>query len=292
MKAHSCYLCGSQSFQTRPGKVRDNDALSINECLNCGLVFLSSFDHINEAHYQESGMHGEALPEIYEWLNETEKDDERRFQFLKEKMINRKILDFGCGVGGFLLKAKNVAHLVEGVELETRLQNHFIKNQVTVYTDLKDIDRNLKTYDLITAFHVVEHISDPISIIDNLSKMLAKNGELIIEVPSSNDALLTLYENKEFSKFTYWSQHLFLFNAKTFETLIQKTNLKLNWIKHIQRYPLSNHLYWLAKGKPGGHKIWNHLNSEALEESYESILAANGLTDTIIASVSLKKENP
>lgn len=291
MKANSCYLCGSHSFQTRPGKVRDNDALKINECTNCGLVFLSSFDHIKETHYQESGMHGEALPEIREWLKETEKDDERRFQFLKEKMVNRQILDFGCGVGGFLLKAKNVAHTAEGVELETRLQPHFNKNQVSVYAKLEELTTKQKNYDLITAFHVLEHIADPISILETLSKLLAKNGELIIEVPSSNDVLLTLYENKEFSEFTYWSQHLFLFDAKTFETLVQKSNLQLNWIKHIQRYPLSNHLYWLAKGKPGGHKIWNHLNSEALEKTYEAVLAANGLTDTIIASVSLKKEN-
>lgn len=287
MKEHSCYLCGSHSFQTRPGKVRDNDALKINECVNCGLVFLSSFDHINETHYQESGMHGESLPEIGEWLKETEKDDERRFQFLKEKLVNRKILDFGCGVGGFLLKAKNVAHIAEGMELESRLQPHFKNNQVSVYSNFEEITTKQKSYDLITAFHVLEHISDPISILESLSKILAKNGELIIEVPSANDVLLTLYESKEFSEFTYWSQHLFLFDAKTFEILIQKANLKLNWIKHIQRYPLSNHLYWLAKGKPGGHKNWNHLNSEALEKTYEAVLAASGLTDTIIASVSL-----
>ncbi|TGL77321.1 class I SAM-dependent methyltransferase [Leptospira jelokensis] len=234
-------------------------------------------------------MHGESLPEISEWLKETEKDDERRFQFLKEKMVNRKVLDFGCGVGGFLLKAKNVATKADGVELETRLQNHFQKNNINVYTSLEELEKKRNTYDLITAFHVIEHISDPASMIINLSKLLTNGGELIIEVPSSSDVLLTLYENKQFSEFTYWSQHLFLFNAKTFETLIRIADLQLNWVKHIQRYPLSNHLYWLAKGKPGGHKVWNHLNSEALDKAYEASLASNGLTDTIIASVSLKK---
>lgn len=176
------------------------------------------------------------------------------------------------------------------MELETRLQNHFQKNNMNVYTSLEELEKKRNTYDLITAFHVIEHISDPVSMIRNLSKLLTNGGELIIEVPSSSDVLLTLYENKQFSEFTYWSQHLFLFNAKTFETLIRKTDLQLNWVKHIQRYPLSNHLYWLAKGKPGGHKIWNHLNSEALDKAYEASLASNGLTDTIIASVSLKKE--
>ncbi|MDF3820153.1 class I SAM-dependent methyltransferase [Leptospira sp. 96542] len=290
MKTNSCYLCNTNSFQNRPGKVRDNDQLTIEECKSCGLVFLSSFDHIHKEHYQESGMHGESLPEISEWLNETEKDDQRRFLFLKEKMTNRKVLDFGCGVSGFLIKAKNVAKVADGVELETRLQSHFEKNQIVVYSSLEEIAKKEKKYDIITAFHVVEHLSDPVSIINELSKLLTKNGELIIEVPSSNDVLLTLYENKAFSEFTYWSQHLFLFNANTFASLIKKTNLQLNWIKYIQRYSLSNHLYWLAKGKPGGHKLWNHLNSDILDQTYEAVLAANGLTDTIIASVSLKKD--
>ncbi|PJZ86302.1 class I SAM-dependent methyltransferase [Leptospira harrisiae] len=290
MNINTCYLCNTNSFQNRPGKVRDNDQLIVKECLSCGLVFLSSFDHIHEAHYQESGMHGNSLPEIAEWLNETEKDDDRRFQFLKEKISNRSVLDFGCGVGGFLIKAKDVAKVADGVELETRLQSHFNNNQISVFTSLDEISKTAKKYDLITAFHVVEHLSDPVAIINELSKFLTNTGELIIEVPSSNDALLTLYENKAFSEFTYWSQHLFLFNAQTFSSLVKKTHLQLNWIKFIQRYPLSNHLYWLAKGKPGGHKIWNHLNSDILDQTYESVLAANGLTDTIIASVSRKKD--
>ena len=69
---------------------------------------------------------------------------------------------------------------------------------------------------------------------------------MILEVPNSDDALLTLYESKDFQNFTYWSQHLFLFNTKTMAELIEQTGLKLNGIKHIQRYPLSNHMYWLS----------------------------------------------
>ena len=68
--------------------------------------------------------------------------------------------------------------------------------------------------------------------------------------------------------------------------LVAKAALKLNWVKHVQRYPLANHLYWLSKGKPGGHKQWNFINSESLNKQYEQQLAALGMTDTIIASIS------
>lgn len=58
----------------------------------------------------------------------------------------------------------------------------------------------------------------------------------------------------------------------------------MEFIKHIQRYPLSNHLYWLSKGKPAGHVKWgNFLDSEELSKAYENQLASLQATDTIIA---------
>ena len=138
------------------------------------------------------------------------------------------------------------------------MQKYFKENDLVVWPSIEKLPRGkIKNYDLITAFHVFEHLSDPIFFLKKLSELLTKEGEIIIEVPNSDDALLTLYENIDFSNFTYWSQHLFLFNNKTIELLVRKAGLKLNWLKQIQRYPLSNHLYWLSKGKPGGHKVWS-----------------------------------
>ena len=68
--------------------------------------------------------------------------------------------------------------------------------------------------------------------------------------------------------------------------LVRKSGLKLNWVKHIQRYSLANHLYWLAKGKPGGHEKYNFIDTVELNKQYESQLAALEITDTIIASIS------
>ena len=96
---------------------------------------------------------------------------------------------------------------------------------------------------------------------------------------------MTLYESKFFRNFTYWSQHLFLFNEKTVKLLEKNSGLKLNWVKHIQRYPLSNHLYWLSKKKPGGHKHWNFLDNSLITSEYEKQLSLVGKTDTLLVSV-------
>ena len=144
-------------------------------------------------------------------------------------------------------------------------------------------------YDTITMFHVLEHIPDPKLILGELSEMLADNGQIIVEVPNADDALLALYKSEPFSCFTYWSCHLFLYTAKTLQMLFDQMDLKVNYIKQIQRYPPSNHLYWLANGKPSGHQKWHFLDSPELHDTYEKQLAAIGKCDTIIASLSCKK---
>jgi len=283
-----CYLCGGTEFNKRPGSVRDRPELEVFECASCGLVFLSSFDHIGVRFYEDSGMHGKDDLDIKTWIRETEWDDERRFQYLKSVLSNKKLLDFGCGTGGFLLKAQNLAAIAHGVELETRLSRHYESSGLTVFQNLPVIPSDIRGggYDIVTMFHVLEHIPDPKSILVELTGILANDGQIIVEVPNADDALLTLYQCEPFSNFTYWSCHLFLFTVKTLKMLFSQINLKVNYIKQIQRYPLANHLYWLANGKPGGHQKWHFLNSPELHAAYEKQLAAIGKCDTILASVS------
>lgn len=277
-----CYLCGNDKFSPRRGRVRDDPAMEVLECSKCGLVFLSSFAHITPDHYRNSGMHGKDLAPVSDWLKETEADDERRFRFLLPNLPGKKVLDFGCGAGGFLLKVRDHADRVLGIELELRLQDHFQETGLSVFTSLEDCLSSGEKFDLITAFHVIEHLPDPREILVKLKNMLSDEGELVIEVPNPDDALLTIYECGPFMDFTYWSQHLYLFNLKTLSDLIRQSGLELRWSRHIQRYPLSNHLFWLSKGRPGGHKIWSFLDSEELNGSYAAQLASLGCTDTIL----------
>ena len=114
---------------------------------------------------------------------------------------------------------------------------------------------------------------------------LKLSGKIIIEVPNANDALLNLYDSNEFAKFSYWSCHLYLFNNETLENLLNNTNFKLVYIKQCQRYTLANHLYWLAKGKPGGHIEWSFLDDNAIHLQYEKKLAEIGQCDTIFAVI-------
>lgn len=101
-----CYLCGNTEFNKRAGSVRDRTELEVFECASCGLVCLSSFDHIRDSFYENSEMHGEEMPDVQPWLNDTVWDNERLFQYLKSVLPDRRLLDFVCGVGGLLLRVR------------------------------------------------------------------------------------------------------------------------------------------------------------------------------------------
>jgi 2-polyprenyl-3-methyl-5-hydroxy-6-metoxy-1,4-benzoquinol methylase len=274
-----CYLCGGNSFSKRPGRVRDRRELDVLQCRSCGLVFLSSFDHITPGFYENSGMNGGVVnPD--DWLRATARDDERRFRTLESSITNKSVLDFGCGNGGFLVRAGRVAARAVGIEPDRSLKAHFHKEELTVYAHPDEIDQ---TFDVITLFHVLEHLLDPVTMLRRLAGMLRPDGSIIIEVPNADDALLTLYECDAFSRFTYWSCHLYLFNAATLALLAQKAGLKTDYIKQVQRYPLSNHLYWLAQHKPGGNIRWNFLDSRELHDAYERQLGLMNRCDTLLA---------
>lgn len=158
-----CYLCDNSKFVQRFGSVRDKPDLKIVECVFCGLVSLSSFEHIRDGFYESSEMHGKEMPDIQVWLRETVWDDERRFQYFKLMLPNRKLLDFGCGAAGFLLKAQELAAIAHGVEPESRLKIHFQNKGLAVFQNLSDISSHIRggQYDIITMFHVLKHIPDP-----------------------------------------------------------------------------------------------------------------------------------
>lgn len=283
----SCFLCHSEKYIVREGRVRDNAELSVLECANCGLVRLSDFSHIYKGFYEKSNMHCEdgEYKSYDDWLKETYTDDHRRFKYLEQIVRDKRVLDVGCGNGGFLKILKKTAKEVMGVELEVESRERMEKSGLQVYSAIDEVREKV---DIITMFHVLEHLDEPIENLMMLKKCLFdSSSQLIIEVPNANDALLTLFESKRFASFTYWSCHLYLYNIESLRRLAYRCGFKVNYIKSIQRYSLANHLHWLAKGTAGGQVIWHFLDSEELSKEYERQLASLELTDTLIASFSL-----
>ena len=62
----------------------------------------------------------------------------------------------------------------------------------------------------------------------------------------------------------------------------RKAGFKVSRVEYIQRYTLMNHLYWILKNKPAGHKVWQRFDCSFLNRIYFVFLKLFKMTDTII----------
>jgi 2-polyprenyl-3-methyl-5-hydroxy-6-metoxy-1,4-benzoquinol methylase len=277
---HKCYLCKKSKFYLKNKSTRDNKKVKVLQCLNCGLTTLSNFNHLKKISYAKGDMHEDAVVNIKQYndlLNSLKTDDNRRYNQWKDKLKNKSVLDFGCGAGGFLLKAKKIAKNVCGVELDNMTK--FYSKKVKI---LRDINNCGEKFDVITLFHVLEHLPDPISALKELKKYLNKGGIIIVEVPNDNDALVSYYKLAAFKNFTYWSFHLYSYTIQTLKTIIITSGLNPK-INYFQRYSLANHIGWLKDGLPGGHIKYKEISSGSLNQAYSQQLQKLSISDTLIA---------
>ena len=209
------------------------------------------------------------------------KDDSRRAKQFNKIFRNRDVLDFGCSWGGLLRKIKNSKSL-NGVEIRKECVKYIKKNLKKI--NLSDnIESFSKKFDIISLFHVLEHLPNQIQILKLLRSKLKKKGKLIIEVPHAKDFLILQSELKEFKDFTFWSEHLILHTQKSLKTFLLKSGFKKIKIQFYQRYNFSNHLGWFLKKKPGGHLFYKGFSNKKLDKVYKDNLIKLGQTDTLIA---------
>ena len=207
-------------------------------------------------------------------------DNVRRAKQFQKLCKNKDVLDFGCGWGNFLKNLKNCKSF-NGVELRKECLN-YVSNNIKKINISNNINSFNKKFDVITMFHVLEHIPHQVKILKILKSRLKNKGKIIIEVPHAEDFLILQDELKEFKNFTFWSEHLILHTFNSIKKILSKAGFKNINIKYYQRYNFSNHLGWFLKRKPGGHKFYKSIINEKLNYSYCENLKKLGQTDTLI----------
>jgi 2-polyprenyl-3-methyl-5-hydroxy-6-metoxy-1,4-benzoquinol methylase len=209
-------------------------------------------------------------------------DERRRFNYLKSKIKNKTVLDFGCGSGNFLLSAKKTVKKIAGLEVRKQYID-LLSNQFKMYDSIENVDEK---FDFITLFHVLEHIPNQIETLKNLKKILKKNGKLIIEVPHANDVLLNL---KTFRNFTLWSEHLVLHTKFSLSKYLNVAGYDLDKFMFVQRYNFFNHFGWFIDGKPGGHKTSLNRYNKDIINYYNKFIIQKEISDTLFVEASIKK---
>lgn len=278
----SLKICDKSSIELFFSRVRDREDVAVLKCRKSGVIFLSRCDHMEMAHYEN-------CTDLKYWgdkdrkaaLESTAVDDLRRSKQFGGMIAGKIWLDVGTGLGGILDLLSSSAAKTVAVEPQEGARESLQKLGYKVYRNLQEIPD--QSIEVVTLFHVVEHFTEPLEELRQIKKILKPGGTILIEVPHAGDVLLSLFDNEAFKAFTFWSEHLILHTRRSLTVFLEAAGFHDIKVSGFQRYPLANHLYWLARGKPGGHIQWDHFKSELLDKAYEEKLDEMDQTDTLIA---------
>lgn len=202
---------------------------------------------------------------------------------------------------------KNLGWEVSGVDFSNTgidRNNPELVPYVRTGDAVKDIELQIKNkskFNLINLDNVLEHVTDPIKLLENLSKILSNNGLIRIEVPNDNSKLQELLNS--YGSLNYeWvhpPDHLSYFNFDNLRLVLEATGYKV--VNMLADFPIelflankhSNYIIDRSKGKAAHESrvmISKLIYQRGLDNyiKWSEGLAAAGIGRTCIAFVSLK----
>jgi 2-polyprenyl-3-methyl-5-hydroxy-6-metoxy-1,4-benzoquinol methylase len=258
---------------------RDNPNAKVLQCTISGTKFLDKVYKKVEDYEMQKELSFGLDASLAECRKGTREDTNRRKEFLLNNRLNTfSYLDFGCGCGGMLEAMMNPTSNIAGLEIQKNKVNGLRLEGYHIYESIEQLTES--NFSLVSMFHVLEHLSNPIETLSLIFSVLQKGGALVIEVPNSNDALMEYYKCESFIKHTLWSEHLVLYTKDSLRKVVEKAGFKNIELRGVQRYPISNHIKWIT-----GKKIKNinkYIDSKLVMSAYEEKLDSMGMTDTLI----------
>ncbi|WFE88108.1 class I SAM-dependent methyltransferase [Roseibium porphyridii] len=260
---------------------RDRSDITVYRDRHSGVIYIDNFYGGDEI-YEEGKYRSVNLAESGNRDFEVSRDAMRRSEAYRKYICGRDIVDFGCGDGAFLRRVEHEAASVTGVELQKTYVEALNNEGIPCQRSLEFFSEN--SMDTVVSFHVLEHLPEPMLVLNDIFRLLKPGGLVVVEVPHARDFLLEDLQNDAFQLFTLWSQHLVLHTRESLRRLLAYSGFVDITVEGVQRYPVSNHLTWLSFGKPGGHKSPLALiDTPELSATYEAALNRIDRTDTLVA---------
>lgn len=206
----------------------------IYECNDCKLLFTTPCPLPSEIgkYYKSTNYlsHSEEkkglVPFIYNKVKKT--NIKNKFNIIKEhcKKNDINLLDIGCGIGDFLLYAKEHNCNITGIEPDAdarKIAEKKLNTKVLQTDELKNIPD--QSFDAITMWHVLEHVPDIRTEICHLERLLKKEAVLILALPNYKSYDAEYYKDK-------WAaydvpRHLHHFSQTSIKNIFENSNLEL-----------------------------------------------------------------
>ena len=235
MNKYKCPWCDSEKTQIHlwlKDEFLSNEEFQIIECLHCGLLFTEprpSKDKIgeyykSEEYYSHQENKKGFIPKIYERVKAI--NLKHKYKLATEGKSLGTLLDIGCGVGDFIHTAEQHGWQCTGVEPSEdakAIAKKRIKGEIHSSEDLEQIPN--ETFDIITMWHVLEHVDDIKWQVAQLQRLIKKDGRIVIAVPNYKSYDADYYKEK-------WAaydvpRHLNHFNKDTLVKIFKTNGLNL-----------------------------------------------------------------
>jgi 2-polyprenyl-3-methyl-5-hydroxy-6-metoxy-1,4-benzoquinol methylase len=239
-KTIQCPLCRNQHaelFCTVADKDHRDQGLSwqILRCLNCGGGWTSPLPAVEQlaACYPPVYL-GDTAARLDDYFSgKLQRSRSWRNEVDKVKLVERfvregSILDVGCADGKFLWalnQEKWTRHGVEFIEEVVRLVSSRMPGLKLTAGDVFAAELRDENFDVITLWHVLEHLPEPQGILNRLFALLKPGGWLFLAVPNFNSLQAHLFRR-------YWfafdaPRHIFHFSASALQRLLDRSGFQV-----------------------------------------------------------------
>lgn len=223
----SCPICEQWNVDEYLIRNFRNKKIILKKCRNDGLVINSCWEEeeSKEHSYQRYVASFGGYKKLYNYA-------QRRIalvsKFLDLKKTN--LLDVGCSYGVVISQFKRQGCSVSGLDLNEDAIN-YARTELNLdgarYGALKDVSFPESCFDVVTLWHVLEHIPDINSFLAQTKEILKLEGRLFVAVPNMHSIMSKLCKDKWGWIFPW---HIWYFNKNTLEKILDKNGFQLEWV--------------------------------------------------------------
>ena len=257
----SCVLCDKGEFT----QLTRADQVNFYQCKNCLVTFLNpqpKFETLKEQ-YNARGLLEEGP--VSAWFKHNKYDLKKMFQErlndVSRYVARGDLLDVGCGMVDFCRVAREAGFNVFGTELSGDYAENTKKTvgMTEIFIGrLHEIAFSDRKFDVITLWHVLEHLPDPLDVLTCIRNILKKGGVVVVEVPNvekrkKRPMYLSDIEDYPVNRL----EHLFYYSGESLKRACTRVGFKVLTLNYVDAHqPAKNVIkHLLRKVKRPGKRL-------------------------------------
>lgn len=207
------------------------EEFNLLQCANCDIIFTDPFPlpeqlgsyYDSGEYFSHGGIQKGLIPKIYNSVKKI--NIRKKYEQVTKDLRQGRVLDIGCGIGDFLAHCKSKGWEVSGLEPNEQARKIVLNSHNITVKDISEIGEiPNEQFELITMFHVLEHVTEPKKMILEIMRILKPGGRLVIALPNYDS-----WDAKHYKK--YWAawdvpRHLFHFNPSSLSIFMKEFPLK------------------------------------------------------------------